>query len=77
MEDNVRPPLTHDSTPGFPDVKNELGLLREELSPRLCLPVTVEPVCLANESDTTSDQRYAFGQRPIEFVIDYCATHRI
>ena len=59
MEDNTRPPLTHNPTPG------------------LYLLVIVEPVFLSNIIDTTSDQIYAFGQYPLEFGIDNCATHNI
>ena len=47
--------MIDDSTPGFPAEDNEYELLREEISPRLCLPATVEPVCLTNEADTKSD----------------------
>ena len=34
--------------------------LTDDPTPDLCLVVTSEPVCLANEADTTRD-RYSFG----------------
>ena len=59
MEENMRPPLTYNLTPG------------------VCLPIIVKLLCLDHVADTTSDQRYAFGQHPLEFGIDNCATHNI
>ena len=55
---------------------NIIPPLTHDLNPGLCLPVTVEPVGLSNESDTTRD-RYTFGQRPIEFGTDNCATYHV
>jgi len=44
----------------------------------LCLPVTIEPLCLANVSDTSnSENDYSFGQRYTRFGVDNCATHHI
>ena len=49
MEDNIMPLLTPNSTSSFSDKEHEYGSLREEISPILCLPVTVEPLYLANK----------------------------
>ena len=59
------PPLTPDTTSSISDDEHEHGLLREKMVPKLCLPVTVEPICLGNEVDAKNDDRYIVRQRPI------------
>ena len=65
MEDDRIHPLTPDTTSSISDDKREYGLLRKGMTPKLCLPVIMELMCLANEADATNDDRYTFGQRPI------------
>ena len=65
MEDDKIPPLTPDSTSSISDEEHEYGSLREEMTPKLCLPLTVDPICLDNEISATNDDRYTFEQIPI------------
>ena len=61
IENTIMPPLAPDTTPGDSYNEHDNGLLREEMAQKLCLPVIVEPLCLANETDAKNDDKYTVG----------------
>ena len=72
------PSLNPDTIPDDSDNELDNYLLNDDMSPKLYLPVIVEPICLANEIDAINDDNeYTFGQRRTEFGIYNCVTHHI